>query len=68
MLETAMATAMVLGPPLAGLLYEINPDLIYITGLVLIAAGLAANLIFSPLRQKDLVKFEEGEKARWTHS
>ena len=68
MLETAMASAMVLGPPLAGLLYEINPDLIYITGLVLIAAGLAANLIFSPLRQKDLVKFEEGEKARWTHS
>jgi MFS family permease len=68
MLETAMAAAMVLGPPLAGLLYEINPDLIYIAGLALIAAGLIANLIFSPLRRKDLAKFEEREKAQWTHS
>jgi MFS family permease len=66
MLETAMATAMVLGAPLAGLLYDLNPDWIYLTSLVMIATGLAANLLFSPLRQKDMMSFEEKEKAAWT--
>jgi len=68
MLETAMAAAMVLGPPLAGLLYEINPNSIYFISLALIAAGLIANLMFSPLRQKDLISFEEKEKIKWTQS
>lgn len=65
MLETAMATAMVLGPPLAGFLYQINPELIYIISLGLICAGMAANIFFSPLRQNDLALFEEKERAQW---
>ncbi len=55
MLETAMASAIVLGPPLAGWLYEIQPDLIYLVSLVLIAAGLVANLIYSPVGRADPV-------------
>jgi len=68
MLETAMAAAMVLGPPLAGYLYEINPDSIYFISLALILAGLLVNGLFSPLRQKDLLSFEEKEKISWTQS
>jgi MFS family permease len=68
MMETAMAAAMVLGPPLAGLLYEMNPDWIYLVSLGMISAGLAVNLLFSPLRQKDIISFEEKEKAAWTQS
>lgn len=68
MLETAMASAMVLGPPLAGWLYELNPELIYSVSLGLIGLGLVANLIFSPLKQKDLILFEEREKAQWNQS
>ncbi len=67
-LETVMSLAIVLGPPLAGFLYERNPNSIYSTSLVLIAAGLLANLILSPLHRKDLAKFEEREKAQWTQS
>lgn len=64
LLETAMASAMVLGPPLAGLLYEIQPNLIYIASLALIALGLGANLAFSPLKRHDLTLFEEREAAQ----
>jgi len=67
-LETVMSLAIVLGPPLAGYLYSLNPNLIYSTSLALIGAGLVANLLFSPLRQGDLAKFEEREKASWTQS
>ncbi len=66
MLETAMAAAMVLGPPLAGLLYEVNPNSIYFISLALIFTGLIINWLFSPLRQKDLVSFEEQEKIKRT--
>ncbi len=38
-LETVMSLAIVLGPPLAGYLYSINPNLIYSTSLALIGAG-----------------------------
>ena len=67
-LETIMSLGIVLGPPLAGYLYTLNPDSIYFTSLALIGAGLVANLVFSPLRQRDLAKFEEKEKAQWTQS
>jgi MFS family permease len=67
-LETVMSLAMVLGPPLAGYLYSINPNSIYTTSLVLIGAGLVANLAFSPLHRRDLAKFEEREKAQWMES
>jgi len=67
-LETIMSLSIVLGPPLAGILYSIDPSWIYVTSLVLIGAGLVANLRLSPLNSKDLVKFEEREKAQWTQS
>jgi len=67
-LETVMSLALVLGPPLAGYLYSINPNLIYSTSLALIGAGLVANLVFSPLRRSDLSKFEEREKTEWMQS
>jgi MFS family permease len=67
-LETVMSLAIVVGPPLAGYLYSINPNLIYSTSLAFIGAGLVANLLFSPLRRRDLAKFEEREKAQWTQS
>lgn len=67
-LETVMSLAIVLGPPLAGYLYSVNPNSIYTTSLVLIGAGLVANLALSPLRRSDLAKFEEREKAQWTQS
>ncbi len=67
-LETVMSLAIVFGPPLAGYLYSINPNSIYSASLALIGAGLVANLALSPLRRRDLAKFEEKEKAQWTQS
>jgi len=67
-LETVMSLAIVFGPPLAGFLYERNPNSIYFISLALIAAGLLANIVLSPLHRKDLAKFEEREKAQWTQS
>lgn len=67
-METVNALAIVFGPPLAGLLYEVQPDLVYRISLVLILAGLAANLLFSPIRRKDMLAFEEKEQAEWTQS
>jgi len=68
LLETVMSLAIVLGSPLAGYLYSINPNSMYSASLVLIAIGLVANLAFSPLHRRDLAKFEEREKAQWTQS
>jgi MFS family permease len=68
LLETMAAFGMVLGAPLAGFLYELNPQWIYITSLVLIALGMCAYLFLSPLRRKDLIAFEEKDKAKWTQS
>jgi MFS family permease len=67
-LETIMSLAIVLGPPLAGYLYSLNPNSIYSISLALISAGLVANLALSPLRRRDLTKFEEREKTQWTQS
>jgi MFS family permease len=68
LLETLMSLAVVLGPPLAGYLYSINPEWIYLTSLALIIAGILANLTLSPLHRRDLVAFDEREKAQWTPS
>lgn len=67
-LEMAMATAMVIGPPLAGFLYERQPEWMYIAALVTVAIGLAANLVFSPVHRKDLQAFEDKERAEWAGS
>jgi MFS family permease len=66
--ETVMALAIVLGPPLAGYLYSIQPEWIYIVSLALILAGLAANWGFSPVRRADMQAFEEKERMEWTQT
>jgi MFS family permease len=67
-LETVMALAIVLGPPLAGYLYSIQPEWIYIASLALILAGLAANWWLSPVHRADLQAFEEKEQMEWTQT
>ncbi len=62
MLETVTSLAMVLGPPLAGLLYSLRPERIFSTSLFLIGAGFLANLLLSPIKRKDLSTFEEKER------
>ena len=68
LLETVMSLTVVLGPPLAGYLYSLNPEWIYLASLVLIGAGIIAYLVFSPLQREDLATFEEKEKAQWRPS
>lgn len=46
--ETIGASAVILAPPLAGYLYEINPLLIYILSLLIIGVSLLASLAFYP--------------------
>jgi len=65
LLETVMSLAIVLGPPLAGYLYSIQPEWIYATSVALILAGLAANWAYSPVRSADLRAFEEKEQTEW---
>lgn len=68
LLETVTATALVLGAPLAGYIYKIDPEFIYSTSIILILFGVGANLVFSPIRRKDLKRFEEKERATWKTS
>ncbi|HZW03437.1 MAG TPA: MFS transporter [Anaerolineaceae bacterium] len=48
LLETANAAAVILAPPVAGLLYERSPDLMYPVALAMIAGAIAINLFFYP--------------------
>ena len=66
LLETVMSLAVVLGPPLAGYLYSIQPEWIYAVSVALILAGLAANLLYSPVRKGDIQSFEEKEQTQLT--
>ncbi len=54
LLETAMTSAIILAPPLAGLLYQLNPPLIYSTSLILIAGALVGTKFLSPIRSEDV--------------
>lgn len=54
LLETAMTSAIILAPPLAGLLYQLSPNLIYSTSLILIAGALVGTKFLSPIRSKDM--------------
>jgi MFS family permease len=65
-LETAMAIAIILGPPVAGMIYQIRPEWVYIAGLLIITIGIWVYMLLSPLKHKDLVAFEESEKEQWT--
>jgi MFS family permease len=64
LIETVNALAIILGPPLAGLIYERSPSLVYTVSLGLIGLGLWINLAWSPVGQQDLVAFEERERAK----
>lgn len=68
LLETVMSLAIVLGPPLAGYLYAIQPEWIYAVSVALILVGLVANWAFSPVRRADLQAFEEKERMEWTQT
>ncbi len=68
LVETVMALATVLGPPLAGYLYSLQPEWVYQVSLALLLAGLVLNLGFSPVRRADVQAFEEREKAQWTQT
>ena len=67
MIETAMATAMVLAPPLAGLLYAQNPSWVYLISLILITLAFVLTSLFSPLRTSNLTKGDK-EELEWTGS
>ena len=54
MLETAMTIAIVLAPPLAGLLYQFNPLYIYSVSLVLIIIAFLLSIFFSPIKRSDI--------------
>jgi MFS family permease len=68
LMETVMAFAMVLGPPLAGYIYSLQPEWVYIASVGLILAGLAANWAYSPVRRADIQAFEEKEQNEWTET
>lgn len=55
LIETASATAIILAPPLAGILYTLNPPWIYSVSFVLIGIALLVTIFFSPIKSKDLV-------------
>jgi MFS family permease len=67
-LETIMSLAIVLGPPLAGYLYELQAEWMYWVSLALIFIGVSASLVFSPVRRADVQAFEEKERAEWIQS
>ncbi len=52
LIETVAASAVILGPFVAGLLYERNPSLMYIAAIGLLAASIAANLLLLPRLQR----------------
>ena len=53
MIETAASSAIILAPPLAGLLYAQDPNRIYSVSLALIVGALGVTILFSPLRTRD---------------
>lgn len=54
MIETVSSLAIILAPPLAGILYARNPVWIYSTSLGLIALALVHTTFFSPVRVRDI--------------
>jgi MFS family permease len=54
-IETIASVAMFLAPPLAGVLYSIEPALVYPISIGLIGAGILFTLLFSPLRSQEVL-------------
>lgn len=55
LLETTSVLAIVLGPPLAGWLYALDPTSIYLTSLILICLALAASWLWMPVKSTELI-------------
>jgi hypothetical protein len=51
-METVNAVIFSLTPPLAGFLFERDPEIVYPLAVALIAASIAVSLIFSPGKGK----------------
>lgn len=49
--ETVGTSAMVLAPPIAGFIYEINPTMTFIISIFLILISLVASIFFNPTRK-----------------
>lgn len=54
MIETAMTAAVMIAPPLAGLIYKQDPTWVYPASIILIAIALLVSLLFSPIRSNDI--------------
>jgi MFS family permease len=54
MVETVSSSAIILAPPLAGFLYEINPPLMYMVGFTLILISIAVSARFIPRTQESV--------------
>jgi MFS family permease len=59
MLETAAALANILAPAMAGILYSLQPNFIYSTSLIFIAAAILLTILFSPIKRKHMVQIEK---------
>ena len=49
--EAVGTSAYILAPPIAGFLYDKNPNLVYILGLVLISVSVITSFLFNPARK-----------------
>ena len=59
MLETAAALANILAPVIAGYLYTLQPNLIYSTSLIFIAAAILLTILVSPVKRKHMAQIEK---------
>jgi MFS family permease len=54
-IETTASIAIILAPPLAGVLYSFNPSLVYPVSLVLIGAAIGFTFLFTPLKNEAIL-------------
>ena len=64
LVETGNAVAVILAPPVAGLLYQHNPQLVYVLSLVLVGLMLLMNLFLLPRKRSsmELPDSESGDR------
>lgn len=55
LLETMSVLAVVLGPPIAGLLFDLNPTSIYLASLVGICISILICLLWLPVKSKEMI-------------
>lgn len=53
--ETVGTSAVILAPPIAGLLFEADQNYIYILSILLICVGILSSILFNPTRPKQIV-------------